>query len=47
MVGSLEMLSGRSKKEYAREAEAVEADDFGGSLTNGAANDQLEAVVAM
>ena len=47
VVGSLEMLSGRSKKEYAKEAEALEADDLGGSITNGAANDQLEAVVAM
>ena len=43
------MLSGRSKKEYAREAEAVAADPDAAptSGANGAAADALEAVVAM
>ena len=49
VVASLEMLSGRSKKEYAKEAEAVAA---GGETeavagANGAASEPLEAVVAM
>ena len=49
VVGSLEMLSGQSKKEYAKEAQAA-ADAPEGQTpiaTNGAANDALEAVVAM
>lgn len=49
MVASLEMLSGRSKKEYAKEAQAV-ADAPDGAPTiaaNGAPNEALEAVVAM
>ena len=49
MVASLEMLSGRSKKEYAREAEAAAADPDAApaTATNGATADALEAVVAM
>ena len=47
MVASLEMLSGRSKKEYAREAQSVAAAPDGAPTTNGAATDDLEAVVAM
>ena len=49
VVASLEMLSGRSKKEYAKEAEAVAgAPDAPAALaSNGAATDALEAVVAM
>ena len=53
VVGSLEMLSGRSKKEYAKEAQAVAADADGeasGSpalAANGASSSDLEAVVAM
>ena len=49
MVASLEMLSGRSKKEYAQEAEAAAADPDAAPLTatNGAADEPLEAVVAM
>ena len=53
VVASLEMLSGRSKKEYAKEAQAVAAPPDDGSAdapatlaTNGATND-LEAAVAM
>ena len=43
------MLSGRSKKEYAKEAEAVAAAPDGTPATaaNGAASEALEAVVAM
>jgi hypothetical protein len=43
------MLSGRSKKEYAKEAEAVASapDANPATATNGAAADALEAVVAM
>jgi len=44
VASSLEMLSGRGKKEYAKEAQAV-ADEA--SVTNGAAEEPLEAVVAM
>lgn len=49
MVGPLKMLSGRSKKECAKEAEAVAgAPDATTSIaTTGAATDALEAVVAM
>ena len=49
VVASLEMLSGRSKKEYAKEAEAVAAAPDGRPATaaNGAASEALEAVVAM
>jgi hypothetical protein len=51
-VASLEMLSGRSKKEYAKEAQAAaEAPDDAAGPTppaNGASADSdLEAVVAM
>jgi single-strand DNA-binding protein len=44
VTNSLEMLSGRGKKEYAKEAQAV-ADEATGA--NGAAEEPLEAVVAM
>jgi len=44
VTNSLEMLSGRGKKEYAKEAEAAEDAE---SVTNGAAEEPLEAVVAM
>ncbi len=44
VANSLEMLSGRGKKEYAKEAQAVQDDASG---TNGAAEEPLEAVVAM
>jgi single-strand DNA-binding protein len=48
VVASLEMLSGRSKKDYAKEAQAVaEAPDGAPVATNGAAEEALEAVVAM
>lgn len=48
VVGSLEMLSGRSKKEYAKEAQAVAEADDGAPATNGAAAEgDLEAVIAM
>jgi single-stranded DNA-binding protein len=51
VVASLEMLSGRSKKDYAREAQAVaDAPDEAPATvtaTNGAADEALEAVVAM
>lgn len=44
VANSLEMLSGRGKKEYAKEAQAV-ADEATGA--NGEAEEPLEAVVAM
>jgi len=50
VVASLEMLSGRSKKEYAKEAQAVAEGDEGiptPIATNGASDEALEAVVAM
>jgi hypothetical protein len=50
VVASLEMLSGRSKKEYAREAQSVADAPEGASTataSNGAADEALEAVVAM
>ena len=49
VVSSLEMLSGRSNKEYDREAEAVGTDPDAAPATgtNGAATESLEAVVAM
>jgi len=43
-ANSLEMLSGRGKKEYAKEAQAAQDAT---SVTNGAADEPLEAVVAM
>jgi single-strand DNA-binding protein len=49
VVGSLEMLSGRSKKEYAKEAQAAAEGEQSAALpigANGAADD-YEAVVAM
>ena len=46
VVNQLEMLSGRGKKEYAKQAQ--EADDEAvATHTNGAADEPLEAVVAM
>ncbi len=48
VVSSLEMLSGRSKKEYAQEAQAVADAPDGAPAANGAtAENDLEAVVAM
>jgi hypothetical protein len=50
MVAPLEMLSRRSKKEYAKEAQAVAEGDEATPTpitTNGASDDPLEAVVAM
>jgi single-strand DNA-binding protein len=48
VVASLEMLSGRSKKEYAKEAQAVAEAPDGAPTANGAtAESDLEAVVAM
>jgi single-strand DNA-binding protein len=44
VANSLEMLSGRGKKEYAQEAQAVQDEATG---ANGAAEEPLEAVVAM
>jgi single-strand DNA-binding protein len=44
VTNSLEMLSGRGKKEYAKEAQAVQDEATG---ANGAAEEPLEAVVAM
>ncbi|HEY7452560.1 MAG TPA: single-stranded DNA-binding protein [Candidatus Limnocylindria bacterium] len=45
VVNQLEMLSGRGKKEYAKEAQA--AADEGATPVNGASEEPLEAVVAM
>ena len=45
VVSSLEMLSGRGKKEYAKEAQA--AADEGAASVNGASDEPLEAVVAI
>jgi hypothetical protein len=48
VVASLEMLSGRSKKEYAREVQSATEDADAAPVTNGAAAESdLEAVVAM
>jgi len=50
VVATLEMLSGRSKKEYAKEAQAVAEGDAAtpaAIAANGAAESDLEAVVAM
>jgi len=50
VVASLEMLSGRSKKEYAKEAQAVAEGEEAAPAAiaaNGAAESDLEAVVAM
>ena len=48
VVATLEMLSGRSKKEYAKEAQAVAEAPDDAPATNGAtADNDLEAVVAM
>jgi single-strand DNA-binding protein len=45
VVNQLEMLSGRGKKEYAKEAQA--AADEATAPVNGASDEPLEAVVAM
>jgi single-strand DNA-binding protein len=48
VVASLEMLSGRSKKEYAKETQALADAPDGAPAANGAAAESdLEAVVAM
>ena len=48
VVSSIEMLSGRSKKEYAQEAQAVADTPDGAPAATGAhAGNDLEAVVAM
>jgi hypothetical protein len=48
VVASLEMLSGRSKKEYAKEAQTIADAPDGQPAANGAtADSDLEAVVAM
>ena len=51
VVASLEMLSGRTKKEYAKEAQTLTPEGSEAAetpLTNGAAGDNdLEAVVAI
>jgi hypothetical protein len=41
------MLSGRSKKEYAKESQALAEGPDGAPAANGAADNDLEAVVAM
>ena len=48
-MASLEMLSGRSRKEYAKEAQAAaDAEDAPATIAgNGPADEALEAVVAM
>jgi hypothetical protein len=45
VANQLEMLSGRGKKEYAKEAQA--AADEATTPVNGASDEPLEAVVAM
>lgn len=48
VVASLEMLSGRSKKEYAKEVQAVADAPDGASLANGiTSGSDLEAAIAM
>jgi hypothetical protein len=48
VVASLEMLSGRSKKEYAKEVQSAAEDPDAEPTANGAAaENDLEAVVAM
>lgn len=48
VVASLEMLSGRSKKEYAKEVQAVAEAPDGAPIANGAtADSDLEAAIAM
>ena len=44
MANTLEMLSGRGKKEYAKEAQAVQDEATG---AKGATEEPFEAVVAM
>ena len=49
VIGSLEMLSGRGKKEYAKEVQSAvaEADDLPGPAVNGHADAPQEALIAM
>ena len=50
VIASLEMLSGRSKKEYAKEAQAAAEGEEAGTpaiAANGASDDAREAVVAL
>jgi hypothetical protein len=48
VVATLEMLSGRSKKEYAKESQALAEGPDGAPAANGASGESdLEAVVAM
>jgi hypothetical protein len=47
VVASLEMLSGRSKKEYAQEAQAAAEAPDGAPAGERCGRDDLEAVVAM
>lgn len=49
VVGSLEMLSGRGKREYAREVQTAAAADATGGATDGASADEEaeEAAIAM
>ncbi len=48
VVASLEMLGGRSKKEYAKEVQSAGEDPDAAPPANGAASESdLEAVVAM
>ena len=46
-MAALEMLPGRSKREYAKESQALAEDPDGAPAANGAAERDLEAVVAM
>ena len=47
-MASLEMLSGRSKKEYAKETQALaDAPDVTAATNGASAESDLEAVVAM
>lgn len=47
VVSSLEMLSGRGKKEYAREAQEIATAPEAAGATNGTATEPTEALVAM
>lgn len=47
VASSLEMLSGRGKKEYAKEAQAAAYETEAENPVNGASDEPLEAVVAM
>jgi hypothetical protein len=47
VIGSLEMLSDRGKKEYAKEAQTVAEAGPDGLIGNGSADAPEEALVAM